>query len=285
MKNLRPSELILNSDGNIYHLNAAAGEMAETIILVGDPDRVPLISKRFHKTEIRRENREIHFHTGIFNGRRLSVVSTGMGTDNIDIVLNELDALFNIDLKTRTRKEKRTSLRLIRIGTSGALQPDVKPGTGIASSYGLGLDSLLYFYKGGGQFRDKIISEVFADFLPGLPEPYIVRAPGRFLSAFEQAFMTGITVTAPGFYAPQGRFLSMEPLYGELIKVLSDIEMDWYKVLNMEMETSALYGLATLLNHEAIVVCTVLANRITGEYIQDPRRVIDEVIDQVLALV
>lgn len=285
MKNLRPSELILNSDGNIYHLNAAAGEMAETIILVGDPGRVPLISKRFHKTEIRRENREIHFHTGIFNGRRLSVVSTGMGTDNIDIVLNELDALFNIDLKTRTRKEKRTSLRLIRIGTSGALQPDVKPGTGIASSYGLGLDSLLYFYKGGGQFRDKIISEVFADFLPGLPEPYIVRAPGRFLSAFEKAFMTGITVTAPGFYAPQGRFLSMEPLYGELIKVLSDIEMDWYKVLNMEMETSALYGLATLLNHEAIVVCTVLANRITGEYIQDPRRVIDEVIDQVLALV
>ena len=266
------SELILHPDGKIYHLNIKPEHLAETIILVGDPQRVEVISKYFDKIEFKGENREIFTHTGFLNKKRLTVMSTGMGTDNIDIVLNELDALVNIDLETRKIKEKHITLNIIRLGTSGALQADIPLNAFILSEYGLGIDGLLNFYANNNQFVEKQMTEAFIEFTKWpeeLSRPYIVKSSEELYKIMGDDFIHGITATAPGFYGPQGRTLRLPLNFPELNKKIQEFRFGNQKIVNFEMETSALYGLGKLLGHNTLTVCVAIANRYRHEYNQN----------------
>jgi uridine phosphorylase len=286
MKNTIPeSELVLNGDGSIYHLHLRPEELADTIILVGDQNRVPLVSKYFDKVEVQRSKREFVTHTGYIGNKRLSVVSTGIGTDNIDIVLNELDALANVNLVTREVKEQPTSLKFVRIGTSGSLQADIEVNTVLLSSYGLGLDSLMQFYD--YEENDEIaglLSEIDEQLELLFVNPYLFKAPGQLFSKFSKHFAHGVTATCCGFYAPQGRMLRTQAKYEDLIQRLSKVNAKGERVTNFEMETAAIYGLATLMGHEALSVNAILANRINHTFSQEPEKIVDTAIKQVLDL-
>jgi uridine phosphorylase len=280
------SELVLNNDGSIYHLHLLPEELAETIILVGDQNRVAEVSKHFDKIEIKKSKREFITHTGYIGSKRISVVSTGIGTDNIDIVLNELDALANINLKTREVNAVPTSLKLIRIGTSGSLQDELKVNDILISSYGLGLDSLMQFYE--YEENDEIsnmLNTIDEQLELLFVNPYLFKAPGDLFSKFGKYFNSGITATCCGFYAPQGRMLRAEAKYEDLIKRLSNIEVNGLRVTNFEMETAAIYGLATLLGHQAVSVNAILANRINHTFSHDPDLVIENTIKKVLEII
>lgn len=280
------SELVLNNDGSIYHLHLLPEELAETIILVGDQNRVAEVSKHFDKIEVKKSKREFITHTGYIGSKRISVVSTGIGTDNIDIVLNELDALANINLKTREVKAVPISLELIRIGTSGSLQNELNVDDTLISSYGLGLDSLMQFY-------DYEENDEISNMLNTIDEqlellfvnPYLFKAPGELFSQFGKCFNSGITATCCGFYAPQGRMLRAEAKYEDLIKRLSNIEVNGLRVSNFEMETAAIYGMATLLGHQAVSVNAILANRINHTFSHNPDLVIENTIKKVLEII
>ena len=264
-KKIGESELILNPSGSVYHLNLLPENLASHIILVGDPDRVAVISSFFDSIEYKGQNREMCTHTGMYKNKRITALSTGMGTDNIDIVLNELDALVNIDLKTRTIKSEHQSLNLIRLGTSGAIQQDIPLNSFIISEYGCGFDGMLYYYDFDPAISSKPIKDAFVkhtDWNTKLPTPYVVKASEKLMNLFADADVyKGITVTAPGFYGPQGRRLRIPLAYPNINDLLESFEYDGNRILNYEMETSALYGLGKILGHETMTVCVAIANR------------------------
>ncbi|HRY98511.1 MAG TPA: nucleoside phosphorylase [Bacteroidales bacterium] len=271
-KSLKESELVLNTDGSIYHLHLHPGQLASNVVLVGDPQRVALLSSQFERIDHAVQNREFVTHTGLFRGVPVSVVGTGIGTDNIDIVVNELDAVVNIDLSTRRIREERTSLRLLRLGTTGLLQPDVAVGTPVASVWGLGLDALLRFYRPGPGILDEELGRLAVECTGGrlaAGEPYAVKASAGLLEAIGGDMLQGITLTAPGFYAPQGRMLRLEAADPGLSHRLAGLVHQGHRVLNFEMETSALYGLGRMLGHEVLTVCLAVANRANGKFMAD----------------
>ncbi len=269
---LQASELILNQDGSIYHLHLRPGDIADKIFLVGDPGRVKKLSSLFDTIEVKVENREFLTHTGYLNGTRVSALSTGIGTDNIDIVVNELDALFNIDFKTREIKPLHKSLDLIRIGTTGGLQKELKVGSFVLTKVAAGFDGLLHYYGDGEKVCDQEIEKAFTQFTSWQGKqaiPYFVHASDRLFNLMNDGVNSGITISAPGFYAPQGRMLRLPVSLPDLNDKITDFRYGALKILNYEMESSALLGLSSLLGHEAVAICAVIANRITGEFIHN----------------
>ncbi len=273
MKRLKESELILNPDGSLYHLLLRPEHLAGKIILVGDPQRVPLVSSFFDKVEFKFENREIVTHTGYLNNVRLTVMSTGMGPDNIDIVMNELDALVNVDLNTRTIKEKHTSLDIVRLGTSGALQADIPIDSFAMATHGLGIDGLLHFYKHGDIGDEKMAGafEKQVQWPKALPAPYAVKGSESLEAILGEGFIKGITITAPGFYGPQGREIRLKAAYPEMNERISEFRYNDQRIINFEMETSALYAFGKMLGHNTLTVCSILANRINETYSHNPK--------------
>lgn len=270
MNTLRASELILNADGSIYHLHLFPEDISDTIITVGDPDRVEKVSRHFDHIDTRRHKREFVTHTGTLKGKRITVISTGIGTDNIDIVFNELDALVNIDFETRQPKPQLQSLDIIRIGTSGSLQADIPVGSFLISEYGIGLDILLHFYPNLATEEEMAMSAALKKHIPELPlSPYIYRAGERLLEQFG-TWTKGATVTCSGFYAPQGRNLRAGCAINELPDRLTHFHGGHFRCTNFEMETAAMYGMARLLGHHALSCNVILANRPLGLFSQDP---------------
>ncbi|MCZ2277804.1 MAG: nucleoside phosphorylase [Bacteroidia bacterium] len=285
MQPIPESELILNPDGSIYHLHLLPEDISTTIINVGDPDRVCTVSSFFDKIEVKKQKREFITHTGTYKGKRLTVISTGIGTDNIDIVYNELDALVNIDLKTRTIKDKHTALNLIRIGTSGALQEDILPDSFVCSSHGLGLDGLMNYYFTDAASEDKDLNEAFADYLPNdcrFPRSPIVKASDFLFERISSQMNTGITASCAGFYGPQGRMLRLQPYRHDLLDKLTAFRFGNHRITNFEMETGAMYGLAKLLGHRCCSTNVIIANRIRHEFSGNPAKSVNELIAVVL---
>lgn len=281
---IKSSELPLQASGAIYHLNLFPEEIADKIIVVGDPGRVAKVSANFDSIDIKRENREIFTHTGFYKGKHVSVLSTGMGTDNIDIVLNELDALANIDLTTREIKESGRSFSIVRIGTCGALQPDIPVNTFIASEAGFGFDGLLHFYD-YKDISDEALVESFVKqtgWNERLPYPYCVEGDKKLMEAIGFDMVRGITASAGGFYGPQGRELRGQLKYPELNGKIEKFTYQGRRITNLEMETSALYGLSKLLGHKALTVCVAIANRVTKDFSKDYKPYVEELIKIVL---
>jgi uridine phosphorylase len=279
------TELILTPEGRVYHINLLGEDIADDVIVVGDQGRVAQISSYFSKIDFKTEHREFVTHTGWYNGKRITVLSTGIGTDNIDIVMNELDAAVNIDPKTRTQNSKLRSLNIIRLGTSGALQKDI-PVNGLAvSTHGLGFDGLLNYYANFTSINEDAISKAFmkhSGWTPNLPFPYCVKASDKLLAKFGEGFHKGITATAPGFYGPQGRQIRLKAAKPNLNELLTDFNFDNKKIINFEMETSALYGLGKLLGHECLTVCVIIANRVKKEFTSDYKKSVDVLIENCL---
>ena len=265
MNKLAASELVLNEDGSVYHLNLLPEDIAEKIILVGDPDRVPKVSQYFDKVEIKKNKREFYTHTGTLRGERITVMSTGIGTENIDIVMNELDALVNIDLKEKEFKKEHSSLELFRLGTCGSVNPDVEVDNMLVTENVVGLDGLLHFYQ-DYQFENEFSKNFLEKFPYQNIKPLLYFSDWAKESAhyYQDAKYIGNTATFPGFYAPQGRQLRLKALDDQFLETLNDLG-----VTNFEMETSAIYGLSKLLGHIAITVNCVIANRRRGEFSAD----------------
>lgn len=279
---IKESELILNPDGSIYHLNLRPEQVADTIILVGDPNRVPRVSAYFDTIEFSTQKREFCTHTGTYKGKRLTALSTGIGPDNIDIVINELDALFNIDLHTRKPKEQLTSLNIVRFGTSGSLQADIPVDSFVLSSHGLGMDNMLHAYKDAPNVREIAMEEAFmahTQWNTDKGRPYIVGCG----ETLKQRLLTdkvfeGITGTAPGFYGPQGRMLRLPVQDPTLNDKLHSFNYKGYRMTNLEMETSAIYGLSKLLGHQAVSLNAIIANRTAGTFTKDTKKVVENLI-------
>lgn len=264
MNAIAPSELIINDDGSIFHLHIKPNELADTVILLGDPGRVDLVSSFFETIEFTRSSREFVTVTGTYKGKRITVLSTGIGTDNIDIVLNELDALANIDFDTRKPKEEHKRLRIVRIGTTGAIQPDIPLGSYVLSHISIGCDGLLNWYQGREKVTIKDMEEAFikhVGLLPTLPAPYFAQASSVLIDAFKDFTIPGVTISSPGFYGPQGRILRLPLSMPDMVSRFESFRFNDYRITNFEMEGSAIAGLSTLLGHDAITVCCVIANR------------------------
>jgi uridine phosphorylase len=282
---IKESELILNTDGSVYHLNLKPENISDTIILVGDQDRVEKVSKYFDTIEFETQKREFKTHTGFFHGKRLSVISTGIGPDNIDIVLNELDALANIDFKTRQVKESLTSLNIIRIGTSGSLQSEIPVDSFVLSSHGLDLNGMLHSYKiddiSNPDIEDAFIKQT--NWHSKKARPLIIKGSATLTKKLEspQVFQ-GLTATAGGFYGPQGRVLRLELQDPKLNSKMDAFRYKGINISNFEMETSAIYGLAKLLGHEAISMNAVIANRANGTFSKNPAKIINDLIKYTL---
>lgn len=282
---IKAAELPIDEKGNVYHLGLQPEELAHKIILVGDPERVPFFSQRLDHIEVKRSNRELVTHTGDWKGKRISIISTGMGTDNIDIVFNELDALANIDLNQRCLKENHTTLEMVRIGTSGILQADIPMNSFIASRYSIGLDGLLHFYE-----RKEAIPALLKDFCDKtdwkapLPAPYSANSDTILLEKIATNYLQGITVTAPGFYGPQCRMLRL-PVTKEarFVEKILDRSFGEVPYTNLEMETAGIYGLATLLGHRALSISVGIANRATGEFSKGSRDSLIQLFEEVVA--
>ena len=267
------SQLILNNEGAIYHLNLHPEEIADDIILVGDPGRAVEIATFFDKIEVESQNRELVTRTGYYHGKRITALSTGMGTDNLDIVMNELDALANIDLKTRMPKEKHHALNLIRIGTCGALQPDIEvENSFVATRYALGLDGLIYFYQKNKEVNEIAMRDAFIeqmDYPKDLPLPYVVEGSKELFDRLAQGYYKGVTATAPGFYGPQGRTLRMPLAHPEINRKIETFNYNGWRICNYEMESSALYGLGKMMGHNCLTICVAIANRVTEKFAND----------------
>lgn len=284
MKELSSSDLVINPDGSIYHLNIRPEDLAHTILTVGDPDRVAVVSKYFDRIELKKGKREFITHTGYIGNKRISVISTGIGTDNIDIVMNELDALVNIDFNTRTIKANPISLEIIRIGTSGAIQPDLEMGTILVSTYGIGLDALMHYYTLNLNNEEQLIHDDLQTYFSDLNgiNPYISKASEDLLASIGKNMAQGITVTAPGFYAPQGRLVRAENAHKNWIEKLNSFRYNDLKITNLEMETAGIYALAKVLGHKALSVNAILASRVQLEFSEQPDVIVDKAIKQVL---
>ena len=278
---LKPAELIINADGSIYHLNLLPKDIATTIITVGDPDRVNQVSSYFDTIEVKKAKREFITHTGTKNGKRLSVISTGIGTDNIDIVLNELDALVNIDFDTRTIKRTHTQLNIVRIGTSGSIQPHIPVDSFLISEYAIGFDGLLHFYEHNNisctDIEDAFIEH--CSWHTNKARPYVLPFANQLAKTFnDNRIRLGFTATSTGFYGPQQRQLRLKPNQIELMQKLVSFNFKGKFLTNLEMETSGIYALSHLLGHQAVSLNCILANRATGEFSNDPAKSVDELI-------
>jgi uridine phosphorylase len=268
-KIIEETELILNTNGSVYHLQLLPEQVCENIIIVGDPGRVTMVSGFFDSIDFKIQNREFVTHGGSYRGERVMVLSSGIGTDNIDILLNELDAAVNIDLKRRCLKDKHTALRIVRLGTSGALQADIPVNSFVLSEYALGFDGLLNFYAGLDAINAHALSKAFIEQIgwsAQLPFPYAIKGSVQLADQIGGDCIKGITATASGFYAPQGRRLRLDPWTFDFNKQLTDFQFNTKRISNFEMETSALYGLGRLLGHETCTICVIIANRITKQY-------------------
>ena len=288
MQRIAESELIINPQGAIYHLNLKPDELAEHVITVGDPDRVKEISKYFDRIEIQKQHREFITHTGYIGAKRISVVSTGIGPDNIDIVLNELDALVNIDFETRTINEELKQLNIIRIGTSGSLQEDVPVDSFVASTHGLGIDNLMNFYLHENNEEEKQLIHSFltqTQLHSGFGNPYIAAASMYLLKHFGDGYHQGITVTCPGFYGPQGRILRLGISNPQLIDALTSFQFGNYRITNFEMETSAIYGLGKMLRHNCVSLSAIIANRIHKNFSKDSISLMNQLIKKSLKII
>ena len=287
MKSIAASELIINNRGAVYHLNCRPEEIANTIITVGDPDRVKEVSKHFDNIEYKNSHREFVTHTGLISGKRISVVSTGIGPDNIDIVLNELDALVNIDFETRTIKEKLTQLNIIRVGTSGSLQEEIPVDSFVVSTHGLGLDNLMNFYRHSNNDEELQIKQSFVTHtqIDTVTQPYIFGASPALLKEFVKDFHHGITVTCPGFYGPQGRVLRLGLAQPSLIDSLTSFSFGNHRISNFEMETSAIYGLGKTLGHHCLSISAIVANRISKEFSKDGNAAVENLIKKTLNII
>ncbi len=286
MYKIPDSQLVLHTDGSVYHLRLFPHQIADSIILVGDPGRVKDVSRLFDHIEFQMANREIVTHTGTYKGKRVTVLSTGMGTDNIDIVINELDALANINLKTREINAEHIKLNLVRLGTSGALQPEIEVGTSfVAAEFALGLDGLLHFYGGSGKVIEHGMTDAFVKHMnwsPLLPGPYVVKSSESLLKKLGEGYYHGVTATSPGFYGPQGRSLRLPLGDVTMNKKIESFSYNGLKINNFEMESSALYGLSRLLGHEALTICLVIANRVTEKFAGDYHANMDLLIQTTL---
>ncbi|MEP7279974.1 MAG: nucleoside phosphorylase [Bacteroidota bacterium] len=281
MQRIAESELIINDRGAVYHLDTRPEELAGIVITVGDPDRVAVVSKYFDTIEYKNQHREFVLHTGYSGNKRISVVSTGIGTDNIDIVLNELDALVNIDLATRTIKPQLTTLSILRVGTSGSLQKDIPVDSYVASTHGLGIDNLLNFYRVEHNDQDKELLHSFITHTQlhnNFSQPYISGAGGSLLKHFVAGFHQGITVTCPGFYGPQGRILRLGLSNPGLVDNLTSFRFGQHHISNFEMETAGIYGLGKLLGHQCLSLSAIVANRVEKTFSADAGKTMDMLI-------
>ncbi|TPV33449.1 phosphorylase [Paucihalobacter ruber] len=279
---IKSSELILNPDGSIYHLNLLPKHIADNVIFVGDQDRVERISNHFDSIEYAIQKREFKTHTGLYKGKRLTVISTGIGPDNIDIVLNELDALVNIDLETRTPKKELKSLNIIRIGTSGSLQADIPVDAFVLSSHGLDINGMLHFYQidsiSNPEVEDAFIKHT--NWSPFKARPIIIENSRELQTVFEdENIHVGMTGTAGGFYGPQGRILRLPLQDPDLNNKLDNFSYKGYRITNFEMETSVIYGLSKLLGHNAISLNAIIANRANGTFSENPKQTVDRLIE------
>ena len=285
MKKISETDLIINPDGSVYHLNLLPDDVADTVITVGDPDRVADVSRYFDTIELKKGKREFITHTGTVGLKRVTVISTGIGTDNIDIVLNELDALVNINFASRLVKDDLKSLNIIRIGTSGAIQQDIAMDTILVSEYGLGLDALMNYYLHSISGEEhSLLDSLRGHFqhLKGI-QPYLVAADNSLLDTIGKDLPRGITVTAPGFYAPQGRELRAKNSVPNLINLLTSYSSGNHRITNLEMETAGIYALAKALGHKAISVNAILASRVKLEFSTNPSKIVDQAIQLVLS--
>ena len=286
---LKKTELITNRDGSIFHLNLHPGDISHKIIIVGDPGRVDMLAGLFREIRVRKENREFRTVTGTFDQGEVTIISSGIGTDNIDIVLNELDALVNIDLETGEVKEEAVALDIIRIGTSGALRSDIPAGSVILTETAIGFDGLLHFYEGYDWLLDTALADTLTEHLEWpdtLSYPYAINASKELIELFQfEDFRKGITISAPGFYAPQGRRLRLETFDNEINDKLASYSFRGRTISNYEMESSAIYGLSGLLGHRAATICAVIGNRVTGEFVSDYKPLIMEIAHKVLKLI
>ncbi len=285
MNQILNTDLILNQDGSIYHLNLLPEDIADTVITVGDPERVSEVSQYFDRIELKKGKREFITHTGYLGSKRLTVLSTGIGTDNIDIVLNELDALVNIDFKTRKLNNKLKSLDIIRIGTSGAIQEDIPMDSILVSEYGLGLDSLMQYYVHEVSSDERLLQDALRPHFHSLEGilPYISSADHGLLKTIGKDLIKGITLTAPGFYSPQGREVRAKASFSGLLKLFRLFSFEGQRITNLEMETAGIYALSKALGHKAISINAILANRVNYKFSLNPEKTIDGAIQLVLA--
>ncbi len=279
------SELIVNPDGSVYHINLKPGQVAQDILFVGDQDRVEKITQHFDSIEFSTQKREFKTQTGTFKGKRITVISTGIGPDNIDIVMNELDALFNVDLATRTIKNELTSLNIIRIGTSGSLQADIPCESIVMSQYGLGLDNMLRSYLidtiSETEIEDAFIAQTQWDLRKG--RPYVIAGSSKLVKRFESdAIFKGFTGTVGGFYGPQGRVIRLDIQDSDLNTKMDHFNYKGIQLTNLEMETAAIYGLGKLMGHECLSLNAIIANRATGMFSEDPYKTVDALIEYTL---
>lgn len=285
----KKTELITNKDGSIFHLNLLPGDISDKIIIVGDPGRIDMLSSLLTGIRVRKENREFRTVTGSYEGNEITIISSGIGTDNIDIVINELDALANIDLSTGEIKEDTVSLTFIRIGTSGGLRSDVPAGSCVMTETAIGFDGLIHFYEGYDWLLDNILTSVLAEYLEWpdtLSFPYAVNASKELAAQFQnENFIRGMTISAPGFYAPQGRRLRLQTFDSEINKKLAEFSFRGKTICNYEMESSAIYGLSGLLGHKALTICAVIGNRVTGEFINDYKPIIMDLAQKVMSII
>ncbi len=291
MRTIPSSELIINDDGSIFHLHLRPEQLADTVILVGDPGRVELVASHFDERECSVSNREFNTVTGSYKGKRMTVLSTGIGIGNIDISVTELDALANIDFATRQEKAVKRRLTLVRLGTSGAIQPDIKVGEVVFSRTSLGFDGLLNYYAGRDSVCDLALEEAFVrhtGWNPQLPAPYFIDADKELFDHFKDVTREGITIAAPGFYAPQGRWVRLQPQDPMLNQKIEQFEFEGRRITNFEMEGSALAGLAALMGHRAATICTIIAQRIALDACTDykpfVKRMIQTALDKLAAL-
>ncbi len=285
MRTIPSSELIINDDGSIFHLHLLPEQLADVVILVGDPGRVALVAEHFEQIECRVQNREFNTVTGTYKGKRMTVLSTGIGIGNIDISVTELDALANIDFATRQEKAEKRQLTLVRLGTSGAIQPDIKVGEVVFSRTSIGFDGLLNYYAGRNEVCDLAIEKAFVEHTgwnPQLPAPYFIDANRELLELFRDCTREGITIAAPGFYAPQGRWVRLQPQDPELNAKIESFNYEGRRITNFEMEGSALAGLAALMGHRAATICTIIAQRIALDACTDYKPFVKKMIQTAL---
>jgi uridine phosphorylase len=287
MSRIAESELIINPRGAVYHLDLRPDEIAGTVITVGDPDRVKEVSKHFDSIEVKRQHREFISHTGFVGKKRLTVLSSGIGPDNIDIVMNELDALINIDFATREIKKELRSINIIRIGTSGSLQEDIPVDSFVASTHGLGVDNLLNFYRHEQNEQEKELLQSFithTQIHSQIGNPYISSGAASLIKNFVTDFHQGITVTCPGFYGPQGRVLRLGVSNPNLVNRLTDFRFGQHRITNFEMETSAIYGLGKLLGHHCLAINAIVANRVKKEFSKDGQATVEKLITRFIEI-
>lgn len=285
MRIIEPSELIINPDGSVFHLHLLPEQISDTILLVGDPGRVDTVSDFFSSKEFTVSNREFKSTTGTYNNKRITVLSTGIGTDNIDIVVNELDALANIDLKTRTVKETHRKLTLVRLGTSGALQPDIPLASYVLTEISIGFDGLLNFYANRDKVCDLEMEQAFlkhTNWNVQCAKPYFTYSSERLVKLFESYTIKGVTISAPGFYGPQGRVLRLPLADAHLNEKIESFSYNGKRITNFEMESSAINGLSKLMGHDSVTICAIIANRVIKDATKDYQPAIKNLIEQTL---